>query len=117
VVSYRRKDSATNRVTFTAQAVRTLDRNRHAGEAVSKVWQRQLRFEACQGGCTRSWKAQAPAQEGVHPQPIAVCLVAYLVVERERLNCGDTWRQRERQLILRGGQAVLPALERVRSAA
>src|SRR5262245_47197100 len=55
--------------------------------------------------------------EGAQEHHVALCLVAYLVVERERLNCGDTWRQRERQLILRGGQAVLPALERVRSAA
>ena len=117
MVSYRRKDSATNRVTFTAQAVRTLDRNRHAGEAVSKVWQRQLRFEACQGGCTRSWKAQAPVQEGVQPQPIAVCLVAYLVVEHERLAQGCTWRQLKRRLILQASHAALPALERVRAAA
>jgi hypothetical protein len=43
--------------------------------------------------------------------------VAYLIVERERLDCGATWRQRQRQLILQGPQGVLPALERVRSAA
>jgi hypothetical protein len=39
------------------------------------------------------------------------------IVERERLDCGDTWRQRKRQLILRGPQGLVPALERVRRAA
>jgi hypothetical protein len=40
-----------------------------------------------------------------------------LMVERERLDRGNTWRQRKRQLILTGPQGILPALERVRRAA
>jgi hypothetical protein len=46
-----------------------------------------------------------------------LCLVAYLVVERERLDQGRTWRQCKQQLILQGTQVALPALARVREAA
>ena len=47
----------------------------------------------------------------------ALCLVAYLIVEREQLDHEDTRRQRKRQLILREPKGGLPSLERVRSAA
>jgi putative addiction module component (TIGR02574 family) len=48
---------------------------------------------------------------------MALWLVAYLMVERERLDPGDTWRQRKRRLILQGQQLALPALARGRAAA
>ena len=48
---------------------------------------------------------------------MALCLVAYLIVEHERLDRRLTWRQCKRQLILTGEQCSLPALERVRRAA
>ena len=66
---------------------------------------------------TRSWKAKASTQEGAQTHPIALCLVAYLIVERERLDQGCTWRQLKRRLILQGRQLASPALERVRTAA
>jgi hypothetical protein len=43
--------------------------------------------------------------------------VAYLSVERERLEQHCTWRQLQRRLILRGSRVALAALERVRAAA
>src|SRR5262245_13881012 len=46
---------------------------------------------------------------------LALCLVAYLIVECERLGQGCTWRPLKRRLILQGSQAALPALERVRA--
>jgi hypothetical protein len=51
------------------------------------------------------------------PFHIVLCLVAYLIVERERLDQGVSWRQRKQQLILTGLQGALPALKRVREAA
>ena len=117
VVRYRRKYYATNRLTLTATEVRTLYRKRHEVEEVIKVLKSPLRLEACQGGDTRAWKAKASAQEGAQTHHIALCLVAYLIVERERLVQGGTWRQLKRRLILQGSQAALPALERVRAAA
>ena len=117
VVRYRRKYYATNRLTFTATEVRALYRKRHAVEEVIKVLKSQRSLEACQGGYTRSWKAKPSTQEGAQTHHIALCLVAYLIVERERLRQGCTWRQFKRRLILRGSHVTLPALERVRAAA
>ena len=97
--------------------MRTLYRKRHEVEEVIKVLKSQLSLEACQGGFTRSWKAKASPQEGAQTHHIALCLVAYLIVERERLGQGCTWRQLKRRLILQGSQAALPALEQVRAAA
>jgi DDE family transposase len=92
-------------------------RKRHEVEEVIKVLKSQLSLEACQGGYTRSWKAKASPKEGAQTHHIALCLVAYLIVERERLNQGCTWRQLKRRLILQGRQRASPALERVRAAA
>jgi Transposase DDE domain len=117
VVRYRRKYYATNRLTLTATEVRRLYRKRHEVEEVIKVLKSQLSLEACQGGYTRSWKAKASPKEGAQTHHIALCLVAYLIVERERLNQGCTWRQLKRRLILQGRQRASPALERVRAAA
>jgi hypothetical protein len=117
VVRYRRKYYATNRLTLTAQEVRMLYRKRQEVEEVIKGLKSQLSLEGCQGGYTRSWKAKASAQEGAQTHHIALCLVAYLIVECERLEQGCTWRQFKRRLILQGSQAALPALERVRAAA
>jgi hypothetical protein len=43
--------------------------------------------------------------------------VAYLIVERERVEHRLTWRQLKRRLIFKGPQTSLPALERFRMAA
>src|SRR5262249_54081961 len=56
-------------------------------------------------------------KEGEQSHHIALCLVAYWLVERERLDQGCTWRQLKRRLLLQGRQLALPALERVRAAA
>src|SRR5262249_48186000 len=117
VVRYRRTSSATHRLTFTSKEVRRLYRKRHEVEEVSKVLKSPLSLEGCQGGYTRPWKAKASAQEGAQTHHIALCLVAYLIVECERLGQGCTWRQLKRRLVLQGSQAALPTLERVRAAA
>ena len=114
---YRRKYYATNRLTLTAHEVRRLYRKRHEVEEVIKVLKSQRSLEACQGGYTRSWKATLPPKDGEQSHHIALCLVAYLIVERERLDQGSTWRQLQRSLILPGRQLALPARERVRATA
>jgi Transposase DDE domain len=117
VVRYRRKYYATNRLTFTAPEGRRLYRKRPEVEEVIKGLKSQLSLEAWQGGFTRSWKATPRPTEGAQTHHVALCLVAYVLVERERLDQGCTWRQLKRRLILQGRQLVLPALERVRVAA
>ena len=117
VVRYRRKYYATNRLTLTTKEVRTLYRKRHEVEEVIRVLKSQLSLEGCQGGYKRVMAAQPYPEAGAQNHHIALCLVAYLMVERERLDQGYTWRQLKRRLILQGQQIALPALERVRAAA
>jgi putative transposase len=117
VVRYRRKYYATNRLSLSATEVRTLYRKRQEVEEVIRVLKSQLSLEACQAGYKRSSDQKALPREGAQEHHIALCLVAYLMVERERLDRGLTWRQLKRQLILPGSQVSLPALERVREAA
>ena len=94
----------------------TLYRKRQEVEEVIKVLKSQLSLEACPVGYKRRGAApvQPPRAQEHH---IALCLMAYLVVERERLDQGVTWREWKRHLILKGQQVPLPALERVRKAA
>ena len=113
----RRKYYATNRLTLTAPEVRALYRKRHEVEEVIRVLKSQLSLESCQVGYKRVMAAQPYPKAGAQTHHIALCLVAYLIVERERLDQGYTWRQLKRRLILQGQQLALPALERVRAAA
>ena len=86
-------------------------------EEVIKVLKSQLSLEACQGGYKRVTAEQPYPTAGAQTHHIALCLVAYLIVERERLDQGCTWRQLKRRLILQGQQLSLSALKRVRAAA
>jgi hypothetical protein len=117
VVRDRRTYYATNRLTFNAPEVRRRYRKRHEVEEVIKVLKSQRSLEACQGGFTRSWQVTPRPTEGAQTHHVALCLVAYVIVERERLEPGCTWRQLKRHLIFQGRQLALPALERVRAAA
>lgn len=117
VVRYRRTYYATNRLTFTAPEVRALYRKRHEVEEVIRVLKSQRSLEACQVGYKRAMTEQPYPKAGAQTHHITLCLVAYLIVERERLDQGCTWRQLKRRLILQGQQLPSSALERVREAA
>lgn len=117
VVRYRRKYSVTNRLSLTAKEVREHYRQRHAVEEVIRTVKSQLGLEACQAGYRRRGTAATCPQPQVQEHHVALCLVAYLIVERERLDRSLTWRQCKRQFILKGVRHSLPALERVREAA
>jgi hypothetical protein len=117
VVQYRRKYYATNRRSVTAQEVRKHSKLRHAVEEVIRTVQSQLGLAACQAGDRRRGTATTRPQIQVQEPHVALCLVAYLIVERERLDRQLAWRQCKRQLIRQGVQHSLPALERVRKAA
>jgi hypothetical protein len=116
-VRHRRKYYVTNRLSLTAKEVRAHYRKRHEVEAVIRVLKSQLSWEACQVGYRRPGMQGPLAQPTAQEHHIALCLVAYLVVEHERLDHGETWRECKRRLILKGAQLALPALERVRQAA
>jgi hypothetical protein len=117
VGKHRRKYYATNRLSLPAQEVRELDTWRHAIEEVIKVLKAQVRLEACQAGDTRSQWTEAHEREGVQAHHMALCVAAYLILERERVDQGITLCQRRRKLIVRGLKVSLPSLTRVRMAA
>jgi putative transposase len=117
VVKYRRKYYATNRLSLTAPEVRQLYRLRQEIEEVIRVLKSQLNLEGCQAGYTRSTEETTDSQPQPQTHHIALCLVAYLIVERERFERRMTWRQFKRHLILKKPHTPLPALERLRMAA
>jgi hypothetical protein len=117
VVRHRRKYYATNRLGLTAREVRAHYQKRQEVEEVIRVLKSQLSLEACQGGYKRRGADPAQSQPRVQEHHIALCLAAYLLVERERLDHGVPWRKFKRRLILQGSQVALPALERVKKAA
>jgi hypothetical protein len=77
----------------------------------------QLNLAGCQAGYTRSTEETTDSQPQPQTHHIALCLVTYLVVERERFERGMTWRQFKRHLIPKKPHTPLPALERLRMAA
>ena len=117
VVKYRRTYYATNRLSLTAPEVRPLYRLRQEIEEVIRIVKSQLNLEGCQAGYMRSTEETTESQPQPQTHHIALCLVAYLVVERERFERGMTWRQFKRHLILKKPHTPLPALERLRMAA
>jgi hypothetical protein len=117
VVRHRRKYYVTNRLTLPAKEVRALYRKRQEGEEVLRVLKSQRSLEACQVGYRRRGTDSARPQPRAQEHHLVLCLVAYLIVERERLDQGVSWRKLKQRLILKGRQAPLPALERVRKAA
>jgi hypothetical protein len=117
VVRHRRKYYVTNRLLLPTQEVRAHYRTRQEVEEVIRVLKSQLSLEACQVGYRRRGAETAQPPPRAQEHHIALCLVAYLVVERERLDHGVSWRKFKRSLILKGSQVALPALERVRKAA
>ncbi len=117
VVRYPRKYYATNRLSLTAPEVRQLYRLRQGVEEVIRVVKSQLSLEGCQVGYRRSVKGSSRPQPRPQEHHIALCLVAYLIVERERVDQRLTWRKLKRQLILKGPQTALSSLERLRMVA
>lgn len=106
VVRYGAKYYATNRLTLPAGEVRRVYRVRAHIEEVIRVCKDQLGLSGCQA---RSERAQR--------HHITCCLVAFCVLERERHAQGLSIYKLKRQLSFKGRAFVLPALERLRSAA
>jgi hypothetical protein len=76
-----------------------------------------LGLEGCQAGYRRPGAEGSRSPVCAQEHHVALCLVADLIVERERLDRGLTWCQCKWQLLLKGRQPALPALEQVRKAA
>jgi hypothetical protein len=90
VVRYRRKYYATNRLSVTAKEVRTHYKRRHEVEEMIRTLKSQLSLAACQGGYRRPGTTTSRPQPCAQEHHVALCLVAYLIVARERLDQGYT---------------------------
>jgi putative transposase len=106
VVRYGAKYFATNRLTLPAAEVRRLYQVRAQIEEIFRACKNQLGRNGCQA---RTERAQL--------HHLTCCLVAFCVLERERLDQGLTIYNLRRQLSCRGHMLALPALERLREAA
>jgi putative transposase len=106
VVRHGPKYYATNRLTLPSVEVRRLYRFRAQIEEVIRACKDQLGLSGCQA---RSERAQR--------HHIICCLVAFCVLERERHSRQLSIYKLRRQLSSQGQSLVLPALERLRSAA
>jgi hypothetical protein len=105
VVRYRRQYEATNRRSLTAKEVRAPSTICHHVEEVIRTAKSPLSLEACQVGYRRRGKEAAPPQPHAQAHHLALCLVAYLIVERERLDQGVPWGKCKQRLILKGSRA------------
>jgi putative transposase len=106
VVRHGAKYFATNRLTLPAPEVRRLYRFRAQIEEVIRVCKDQLGLTGCRA---RSERAQL--------HHMTCCLVAFCVLERERHERQLSIYKLRRRLSFQGHSLVLPALERLRSAA
>lgn len=117
VVKHCRTYSATKRFTLSATEGRPRYRKRQEVAEVIKVLKSDLHLEGCQTGDKRPTGSAPCPVSGGQEHPIALCLVAYLVVERERVDQDLSWRQYKRCLILATSRVEVPALTRLKAAA
>jgi putative transposase len=106
VVRHGTKYYATNRLTLPSVEVRRLYRFRAQIEEVIRACKDQLGLSGCQAHSERAQRHH-----------IICCLVAFCVLERERHSRQLSIYKLRRQLSAQGQFLVLPALERLRSAA
>jgi hypothetical protein len=117
VVRHRRPYYATTRLSLTAHEVRRVDKMRHEVEEVITTWKDQWRLEACQAGYRRAPAREYQEREGVQEHHLALCVIASLVLERERIDRGLTFHQLRRELIVKGLKVPVASLKRLRTAA
>lgn len=118
VVKHRRKYFCTNRLTMGRSRLFELYRGRQAIEEVFRALKCELGAEDCQSGYHRSEKAcSTEPQEGPQTHHIALCLVAFVLIEKDSVDSNISWYQLRRKLMLRRFELPLPAFDALRAAA
>lgn len=118
VVRHRKKYFATNWLSLSAKEVRKWYKCRQDVEEVFKVLKSELGLEGCQSGYSRGLsRFEAQPQEQTQGHHISLCLVAYLILEKECFQKGVTLRKLRRDLILKRFEIPLPALCELRDSA
>lgn len=106
IVRYGKKYFATNRLSLSGKPVRQIYEFRHWIEEVFKVLKGELHLEDCQ-----AWTRKAQEHH------VTLCLVAFCVLERERLDQRRTIYRVKRDASLRGRKSKIASLERLKRAA
>ncbi len=118
VVRHRKKFYATNRLSLPPKELRVVYKKRQGVEEVIKFLKSVLGLQRCQSGHTRyDWQYEGPKPEGPQEHHIALCILAYLILECERLERGTTLRKLRNTLILKRMEVHLPVLSKLMSAA
>lgn len=111
VVKHGHKYFCTNRLSLSATAVRKLYKQRQGIEEVFKFLKSKLGVECCQVGyCREKWGIRKKSESKAQEHHMVLCLVAYVILERERINQGISIRKLRMQLILERNADELPAL-------
>jgi len=111
VVKHGYKYFCTNRLSLLAATVRTVYKQRQGIEEVFKFLKSKLGVECCQVGYSRQkWNMHKKPKSEAQEHHLALCLVAYVILERERINRGITIQKLRQQLIFERNAAELPAL-------
>jgi len=113
VVKHRRKYYASNRLSLTPTELRTIYRVRQQIEEVFKSLKSSLGLEKCQAGYQRTSTKKAVARQGAQEHHTALCLTAFVIIERERVDNQKTWQELRTDLILVREEYPLPSLTRL----
>ena len=118
VVRHRKKYFATNRMSLTPEALREVYKKRQGVEEVIKFLKSFLGLQGCQSGHIRyDWQYEGPKPESPQEHHIALCILAYLILDYERLERATTLRKLRNILILKRLEISLPLLDKLRHAA
>lgn len=111
VVKHHKKYFACNRLSLAGRDVRRLYKRRQDVEEVIRCLKSSLDAEGCQVGYLRkkSVRKQEP-QHGPQEHHIALCLVAYAVIEADRQGHDVSWRKYRQRFIFQRDSLKSPAL-------
>jgi len=110
VVKHRCKYYASNRLSLTPSELREIYKERQELEEVFKSLKSSLGLEKCQSGYQMSSIKKTNARKGAQEHHTALCLIAFSIIERERLDCQKSWQESRTDIILAREDYSLPSL-------
>jgi len=113
-MKYRRKYYAADRLSPNSEEVRRIYGIRQQIGEASELSESHPDIEKCQSGCQPKNSPFRQVAQGYH---IVLCLIAYLIIERERTDKKMIWQKFRHHIILKGQSVRLPSFSRLKSVA
>ncbi len=110
VVKYRHKYFATNRLSMDPKQIRMIYKVRWQIEEVFKLLKSHLGVEECQSGYQLKGKPRCQAAQEHH---FVLCLIAFSIIERERIDKNITWQKLRLHLTLKRQSLVIASLSKI----